>query len=102
VKNLTPTHRFSRVEDLLDQFSSCFKDCDSIGILDIYAASEAPIPGVESSVIVDNILQSGHPNAFYIPTPMEGIHQHLKDSQPGDVILTLGAGDLPNVYKQIF
>jgi UDP-N-acetylmuramate--alanine ligase len=102
IRAIFQPHRFSRVEDLLDQFSSCFKDCDSIGILDIYAASEAPIPGVESSVIVDNILQSGHPNAFYIPTPMEGIHQHLKDSQPGDVILTLGAGDLPNVYKQIF
>ncbi|MBM4304140.1 MAG: UDP-N-acetylmuramate--L-alanine ligase [Deltaproteobacteria bacterium] len=95
-------HRFSRVEDLLDQFSTCFKDCDSIAVTDIYGASEIPIPGLESSVLVDNILQFGHPNAFYTKTPIEGIEQLLQESQPGDVILTLGAGDLPNVYKQLF
>jgi UDP-N-acetylmuramate--alanine ligase len=95
-------HRYSRVEDLLDQFSTCFKDCDSIAITDIYAASEAPVPGLESSVLVDNISHLGHPNAFYIKTPLEGIEHFLNESQPGDIILTLGAGDLPNVYKQIF
>jgi len=95
-------HRFSRVEDLLDQFSTCFKDCDSLAITDIYAASEAPIAGVEPSVLVDNVLELGHPKAFYSPNPLDGIEQHLRDSEPGDVILTLGAGDLPNVYKQLF
>ncbi len=102
IRAIFQPHRFSRVEDLLDQFSSCFKDCDSLAITDIYAASETPIAGLDSSVLVDNILQLGHPKAFHIKTPWEGIEQHLRESQPGDVILTLGAGDLPNVYKQIF
>lgn len=95
-------HRFSRVEDLFDQFSTCFSHCDTIAITDIYAASETPVPGLESSVLVDNISQLGHPNAFHTKSPMEGIEQLLKESNPGDVILTLGAGDLPNVYKQLF
>ncbi len=95
-------HRFSRVEDLFDQFSSCFKDCDGIAITDIYAASELPIPGLDAMTLVENILRFGHPNAFYTKTPLEGIHKLMSESQPGDVIFTLGAGDLPNVYKQIF
>ncbi|MSP18987.1 MAG: UDP-N-acetylmuramate--L-alanine ligase [Bdellovibrionales bacterium] len=95
-------HRFSRVEDLFDQFSSCFKDCDGIAITDIYAASELPIAGLDAITLVENILRFGHPNAFYTKTPMEGIHKLMSESEPGDVIFTLGAGDLPNVYKQIF
>jgi len=102
IRAIFQPHRFSRVEDLLDQFSTCFKECDSIAITDIYAASEAPIAGVEPSVLVDNISQMGHPKAFYIKNPSEGIELHLNESEPGDVILTLGAGDLPNVYKQLF
>lgn len=102
IRAIFQPHRFSRVEDLLDQFSTCFKECDSIAITDIYAASETPIAGVEPSVLVDNISQMGHPKAFYIKNPSEGIEVHLSESEPGDVILTLGAGDLPNVYKQLF
>ena len=102
IRVLFQPHRYTRVEDLFDQFTLCFKDCDNIAVTDIYAAGEAPIPGVHSSLLVEGMLRSGHSGARYVAKPMEGIEEWLKQSAPGDVILTLGAGDLPNVYKQIF
>jgi UDP-N-acetylmuramate--alanine ligase len=95
-------HRYSRVEDLLDQFAGCFKACDSVAITDIYAAGEARIPGVDSEVMVDAIRRQGQDSARYAPSPMEGIENWMSQSTDGDVIITLGAGDLPNVYKQLF
>jgi UDP-N-acetylmuramate--alanine ligase len=95
-------HRYSRVEDLFDQFTFCFKGCDAVGVTDIYAAGEPPIPGVHSSLLVETIARHGHDRVRHFPKPQEGIEEWLRDSAPGDVILTLGAGDLPNVYKQLF
>jgi UDP-N-acetylmuramate--alanine ligase len=95
-------HRYSRVEDLFEQFSRCFQDCDAIAITDIYAAGEAVIPGVESGGLVERIRREGVENSRHIPSAMEGIQTWLAQSKPGDIILTLGAGDLPNVYKQLF
>lgn len=95
-------HRYSRVEDLFDQFSACFRNCDAVAVTDIYAAGEMPIPGVEAGALAENIRRQGHENARYVKRPMEGVQSWLDESAPGDVILTLGAGDLPNVYKELF
>lgn len=95
-------HRFSRVEDLFYEFSHCFKTCESLAVTDIYAAGEAPIPGVESSLLVDNIQRLGYPDVHYVPRAEDAVSFVMKRSSPGDVIVTLGAGDLPNVYKQLF
>lgn len=95
-------HRYSRVEDLFDQFSSCFSACDAVAITDIYAAGEQPIPGVDSQILVENLQRLGHGNARHVEKPMQGIETWMQQSVPGDVILTLGAGDLPNVYKHLF
>ncbi len=95
-------HRYTRVEDLFDAFSTCFKDCDAVAVTDIYSAGETPIPGVQSQLLVENIRRHGLSSARHFPKPMEGIEAWLSESAPGDVIFTLGAGDLPNVYKQLF
>ncbi len=95
-------HRFSRVEDLFDQFSNCFTHCDGLAVLDIYAAGETPIPGVNSALLAENIVRNGHDNVRHVIAAMEGVEGWLQESTPGDVILTLGAGDLPNVYKDLF
>jgi len=95
-------HRYSRVEDLFDRFSACFGQCDAIAVTDIYAAGESPIPGVHSQVLVENIRRHGPVDARYSEGPMLAVEEWLKESAPGDIILTLGAGDLPNVYKQLF
>ena len=95
-------HRYTRVEDLFDEFSTCFRDCDGVAVTDIYSAGEVPIPGVQSSLLFENIRRHGQQAAHHVAKPMDGIEAWLSASSPGDVIFTLGAGDLPSVYKQLF
>ncbi|MBI4403509.1 MAG: UDP-N-acetylmuramate--L-alanine ligase [Deltaproteobacteria bacterium] len=95
-------HRYSRVEDLLEQFATCFKGCHGIAITDIYAAGETKVAGIDSSLLVEAIQRQGEENVIYAESPMKAIERWLSDSKPGDVVLTMGAGDLPNVYKQLF
>lgn len=94
-------HRYSRVADLLDQFNSCFSGSTTTVITNIYAAGEDPIPGVESAVLVENLSRAGQRDVRLVPTPAAAVQQLIDESRPGDVILTMGAGDLPNVYQDI-
>jgi len=95
-------HRYSRTEDLFDQFSTCFKHCDAVAVTEIYAAGEKPVPGVSAEILASQIENSGHPHAIYQEKPLGAIEHWAKESKPGDVILTLGAGDLPSVYHTLF
>lgn len=95
-------HRFSRTEDLFDQFTTCFKNCDSVAITDIYAAGEIEVEGVSSSALASSISQVGQLEALHVTTPIQAIESFLDRSNPGDVIMTLGAGDLPSVYRSLF
>jgi UDP-N-acetylmuramate--alanine ligase len=95
-------HRFSRVEDLLDQFATCFKGCGGVAITDIYAAGETAIPGVDAQILVEAIKRQGLDAVFHAQNPGKAVETWLSQSQAGDIIITLGAGDLPNVYKQLF
>lgn len=95
-------HRYSRTEDLFDQFSTCFRHCDAVAVTEIYAAGENAVSGVSSDILVENILNSGHPKALHRAEPLAAIQDWLNESQSGDIILTLGAGDLPSVYRNLF
>ena len=95
-------HRFSRVEDLLDQFATCFKGCAGVAITDIYGAGEAAIAGVDAETLVEAIKRQGLETVFHAENPGSAIETWLSQSRTGDIIITLGAGDLPNVYKQLF
>ena len=95
-------HRFSRTEDLFDQFSTCFRNCDSVAVTDIYAAGETPIQGVTGEILAEGISRSGHPEVFHVEKPLKAIESWMNSSTDGDIILTLGAGDLPSVYRTLF
>lgn len=95
-------HRYSRVEDLFDEFSHCFSDCDSVAITDIYAAGETPIPGIDSQLLVESVRRYSNRHAVHYAKASEAIESWMASSAPGDLILTLGAGDLPNVYRELF
>ena len=95
-------HRYSRVNDLIDDFASVLKSVDTVAITDIYGAGEDQIEGVSSEILVEMIQKKGHEKAYLVHKPMTGVETCLSESAPGDVILTLGAGDLPSVYKQLF
>ena len=60
-------HRYSRTAALMDDFARAFHQADSVHVLDIYAASEAPIEGVSAEALVERITAFGHRNAHYAP-----------------------------------
>jgi len=91
-------HRFTRTVLLKKEFGEAFGDADKIVITDIYAASEKPIPGVSGQTIVDNIKNK---EVEYIPRK-EMINDYLlSELKEGDIVLTLGAGDIYTVGKEL-
>ncbi len=95
-------HRYTRTRDLLSEFATAFVDADSVQVLDIYAASEEPIPGVDAQSLVAAAAQ---PGIEYAPGFTEAIARVLELARSGDVILTLGAGSVaqaaPLVLEQL-
>jgi len=90
-------HRYTRTQALLEEFGQAFFEADLVLVTDIYAASEAPIPGLTGRSVVDAILAHGQREAIYVPR-VEDLAQALEDAtQPGDLVLTLGAGNITSV-----
>jgi UDP-N-acetylmuramate--alanine ligase len=100
-------HRFTRTRDLLDEFGAAFADADSVLVLDIYAASEPPIPGITGERLAHEIEStSGKRGAVRYASSFEEAARHAADlAQPGDMVLTLGAGNVsqlgPMVLEQL-
>jgi UDP-N-acetylmuramate--alanine ligase len=87
--------RFTRTYFLMDEFSRAFKEADEVIITDIYSpAGEEKIEGVTAEALVEKIRTNSHPRAQYIPTK-EQVQEHLVNAlRPGDMVLTMGAGDI--------
>ncbi len=94
-------HRYTRTRDLMDDFSQAFADADSLFLLDIYAASEKPIEGVTADALAQRIAEAGHPTAHYIPSLADAATAAVAASQSGDMILTLGAGNVSQLGPMI-
>jgi UDP-N-acetylmuramate--alanine ligase len=92
-------HRFSRTQSLWNEFAHAFEKADRVYVMDIYPAGEEAIPGVNSDLIV-KAMQSVHPHAKNAPKPFsaETLRAELA---PGDVLLTLGAGDVWKCGEQL-
>jgi UDP-N-acetylmuramate--alanine ligase len=91
-------HRYTRTLLLKDQFATAFGDADMIIITEIYAASEKPIPGISGKTIADNIYGK---KVTYLPRKEKIAEELLAEIRDGDIILTLGAGDIYTVGKEI-
>ena len=91
-------HRYSRTRALYREFADSFGAADAVVITEVYGAGEMPQPGVNGKLIVDAICETrGHPEVFYLPRQGE-IPRVLREvSEPGDLVLTLGAGDISSV-----
>jgi UDP-N-acetylmuramate--alanine ligase len=87
-------HRYTRTKFLLDEFAGCFSGCDRVHVLDIYAASETPLPGVSSGLLVGRMHELGLNNAHYAPSGERLVEELLNDARPGDLIITIGAGSV--------
>jgi len=94
-------HRYSRTNDLMQEFARSFNNADVLFISDIYSASEDPIEGVTSETLTAAIKRFGHKDVTYIG-PLENAAPILRDHvQPGDLVVTLGAGTVNRVGDQL-
>jgi UDP-N-acetylmuramate--alanine ligase len=94
-------HRFSRTKFLIDEFGTAFHQADNLYLLDIYSASEQAIDGVSSGALLDKIRSFGHRSASYVGSIDEGVAALVNAAQPGDLIVTLGAGSVSQAAEKI-
>ena len=94
-------HRYTRTQLLLDEFSGAFNDADSVSVLDIYAASETPIPGVSGEYLAERIAKDSKRHARYVASFADAAELATKSAQPGDLVLTLGAGNVSQLGPMV-
>ena len=89
-------HRYTRTKLLLEEFGGAFADADFLILTDIYSAGEKPIQGVSGESIVNAVIEKTNQQVLYVPERKK-IAEYLIDLvRPGDLIITMGAGD---IYK---
>ncbi|NMM52192.1 UDP-N-acetylmuramate--L-alanine ligase [Paenibacillus aquistagni] len=94
--------RYSRTYFLFDQFSRAFSHADEVLITDIYSpAGEQPIEGVHSSKLVESIREHSNEHAQYIADKEEALSYLKEHTKPGDLVITMGAGDIWRVAYQL-
>ncbi len=93
-------HRYTRTQALLENFGGAFQDADFVQLLDIYPASELPIPGVTSHAVVEKISKHGT-HAAYADSFAKAVREIAENAQEGDLVLTLGAGNVSQIGSQL-
>ncbi|MCX7770338.1 MAG: UDP-N-acetylmuramate--L-alanine ligase [Proteobacteria bacterium] len=94
-------HRYTRTQDLFEEFLTSFYDADVVLVMDIYSASEDEIPGVSGLALAEGIRAFGHKNSFYVgdkDTALNFLRNFIKE---GDLLITLGAGDVYKVGEKL-
>ena len=94
-------HRYTRTRDLLSEFASSFADADEVFVTEIYPAGEPPISGVSGAAVARAIQQAGHPSVTWVPRKEELVDRLMPALKPGDLVLTLGAGDIWKAGTQL-
>jgi len=93
-------HRYTRTRDLLSEFATAFNDADAVLLTEIYAAGEDPIAGVTGARLHEAVKACGHRDVSFVDRA-ELPRQLRERAQPGDLILTLGAGDITHVGDEL-
>jgi UDP-N-acetylmuramate--alanine ligase len=94
-------HRYSRTRALLEEFGGAFHLADTVIVTDVYAAGESPIDGIDGSAVADAATRHGHRSIVYEPD-LAAIPALVRSLlRPGDVVLTLGAGDVWRVGEEL-
>ncbi|MGV3650171.1 MAG: UDP-N-acetylmuramate--L-alanine ligase [Devosia sp.] len=87
-------HRYSRLNDLFNDFAACFNDADTVIVAPVYAAGEQPIPGVTHEELVNRIRARGHRDARIIDRPEALAPLLAGRAEDGDYVVCLGAGNI--------
>jgi UDP-N-acetylmuramate--alanine ligase len=94
-------HRYTRTKLLAEKFGKVFFDADQVVITDIYSANEPPISGISGETIFNEIKKANHSYVKYIPSKDNILSFLYEIVQPGDVIITIGAGDIWTVGQEL-
>ena len=94
-------HRYSRTKLLAEKFGKVFFDADCVIINDIYSANESPISGISGETIFREIKKSNHKQIKYLPSKDNILTYLYEIIQPGDMIITMGAGDIWTVGQEL-
>jgi UDP-N-acetylmuramate--alanine ligase len=87
-------HRFTRLESLMEEFSTCFSDADAVFVADVYAAGETPIEGVDKMALVEGIRRFGHRSVQALESVEALAGVIAAEAKDGDLVVLLGAGDI--------
>ncbi len=87
-------HRFTRLESLMEDFSTCFSDADAVFVADVYAAGETPIEGVDKDALVEGIRRFGHRSVQGLESVAALPGVIAAEAKDGDLVVLLGAGDI--------
>jgi UDP-N-acetylmuramate--alanine ligase len=95
-------HRYSRVAALAPDFADAFQQADVVAVTDVYPAGELPRPGVSGRLVLDAIVRA-HPGAeaVYVPNREDLVTYLRATLRPGDLCITLAAGDLTNIASEL-
>ena len=85
-------HRYTRTRDLWTEFLTAFENADTVEMLDIYSAGEAPIAGVNSPALAAEVSRRRNTAVAYAPSIQEAVQRLTARAQPNSLIVTLGAG----------
>jgi len=95
-------HRYTRSQHLHREFLTAFYQSDVLIVMDIYAAGEAPIPGVHAREMAEGIAAHGHREVHYMDGDRQAIIDYVTEStRSNDLVLTLGAGDVGQLGGEI-
>ena len=99
-------HRYSRAplftQVLHDEFGAAFDKADSVTFMDVYPAGEAPVPGVSGKTFLNVVLEhESHPQADFVAHRVDVVPHLMDKLQPGDLVITMGAGDVTAMGPQI-
>lgn len=94
-------HRYSRTKLLAEKFGKVFFDADCVIINDIYSANESPISGISGETIFKEIKKTNHEQIKYLPSKDDILSYLCEVVQPGDIIITMGAGDIWTVSQEL-
>ncbi len=98
-------HRYSRAalftEVMRDEFGAAFDGADTVTFMDVYSAGEAPVPGITGKTFLAPVVEHGHGGTRYVPRRIDVVPAMIEVAEPGDLIITMGAGDVTAVAAQL-
>jgi UDP-N-acetylmuramate--alanine ligase len=98
-------HLYSRTRDFAAELAQALSPADVVIVMDVYAAREDPMPGVTGALITDHLAEQASPssagNAYFVPSWSDVAPLAVQVARPGDLILTVGAGDITMIGPEI-